>query len=545
MRNDIYPRFDANYNQPINQAAVGGNHPNFPNVNNKNFSKINKQTEGLNFKLKNLKFNNDNRQNIADANINFFKNKKEEMQKIINKFNSSIGIEDVKTTKNDISNLLKNCELKIKNCQLKYEERNLSVIRSHLDLISVEDFNTLNNDLQKNKILNESFFEKKENEKEGDLSIDINKINIKDHKKMISEFIKKNRNIFLLKFEYKNLSHKSKEHFINYLNKLISKGIKDKGLSAIDFEKLNEELKIKSNSDSNLNNFKKINDYVDLNQIGFGLQNNSINNNNSNNNLYSNYFNINNDLVNYPNNYQNNNINNNLYYNKHPQQENDYFDDIIPRMDRIIQNSKPQIQAQGNSINNLDKNNVNNINNRNANIHSLDNFSLLNDNDIPHQIENDSYIFNYYNNIQNTRNTTEMDKRLARETLINEFQLEINQPDLAYEQSEYFFAGTDDLNFAVRNYYEYKYQDDKLLITFVFPSGNSYSIKKDFTDKPDVIFDEILKIMSTKENKNDLFEFELIQEGRGVISIPKKVKYLGGLNLEKNKKISVRYLINQ
>jgi len=496
-----------------------------------------KQLESLKFTFKNLKRSSDRKE--EESVLKKFESKEEEIKKIINKFNAKMETGDIRVKASEINNSLKEIENKIFFISRIFEENNLNQIRNYLDHIPLEEYKQFSLNLEKNKILNESLKERKENHKEQKDGFDINHIDMTfDQKKLIIEFLKKYRNIFLLKSDYNNLNKNDKENLIKYLNKLISLGNKENNVSQIDFDKLDQQSKKQNlNSAEDLKRLKFINDFVDSNIISGGEHNRNIKHASSLNNInYNNNFQYN-QPKNFPSDVNiiqaNNSYNNPSTYNtvQHNKNSNfDFFGNVVPN------NNVSHPQQPNKNINNPF---ITNPKDHNNDKHYFDDFSLLRDN----SSESNNNFQALYENYPKSNENFDKSKKLARIILINEFKVAINRSDLSFDLAENFFFGTDDLKFAVQNYYQNKYEEENLKMNFKFPGGKDYAITKNFTDSPFSIFDDITNIIF--KEKKEYIEFKLIQDGgRGVIDIDCHVNFLGGLNIEKNKIINVKYDLN-
>jgi len=561
MKKEYYPKFDKYPNLNLSQKDNNSNVNTFYSQtfqvskdSNQKVSSAYKSLATLNITIKNLKRRNEN--NKDHTGIKVFEMKVNEMEKIIQKFNMNNKLDEISCKTEEIKNNLKELEDRIFFSNQHFDKNNINQIKNYLEHISLDEYKNLCNELEKIKILKQNLSDVNLNKQESDVIFDINHIEISlDQKQSILKFIKKFRNIFLLKFEYKNISGKNKENLLKYLNQLIAFGNKDTNISPIDFDKLNQESKKFHNHPvEDLNTLKIINELVDNNYNNFSNFN-KISNNNTKNIESNDYFQAEN---NYPN---MNKMSNNIYDSfinpalfGNPKNNNNNFDKQIPT------NANQNFDFFGNLIENTSHNNnisnfygsYNKIDNTNYdfndkvykqstinnNIHSIDDFKLLKNS--TYNNPNSDYLkYNFNHKNQNTN----YDKKLAREMLINEFKEGINRLDLDFESADNFFAGSDDLDFAVLNYYQLKYQEEDLSMTFLFPSGKEFKLVKGFTDNPSSVFEDITNIILTQEKK-DVFEFRLLQEGRGLIDIDKNIRYLGGLNIEKNKKIQVKYVID-
>jgi hypothetical protein len=418
----MYSDSSTKYNEIFSQMGFSSS---IGIQSNKKITSIYKNIEKLNFTFKNLKTNNSAREKQVGNLLNKYDTKEQEITKIINKFDTNFEVENLELRKKEMNIKLNDIE-KILKHETNLKNNDVSYLSNYLEYITLEEYKNINEELKKIIIFNETIENKKSNESNpNNSSFDINDIKISlDRKTILINFFKKYRNIFLLKFEFKNIRNKTKENLIIYLNKLIGMGNKSGNISKIDFDKLNEVIK-KTNTSS-------------VEQIK-----------------------------------------------------------ILKYIDEFVDSF------------------VVNPDNRNINVNLLNN----------------------HNNHENF----DKDKKFAKNILVNEFKIEINRPDMNFDTAENFFAGTDDLEFAVSNYFQNKYQDENLKMVFLFPSGKEYFLIKNFTDTPSSIFDDITNIIVFEEKK-EIIEFTLIQEGIGRIDIVNNMKYIGGLNILKNKKIYVKYL---
>ena len=563
MNNIMYPKFSKNnINKNIENEQE--------NINkiNKSFSKS--KTLRWNIIYDDLHFLNFSFNKINSK--NFFDKKHEENTSKINKDKNSIEkiMQKFQFSKIDTKNLLNQVDdIKIKiseksqNKNLNFFLENKFSFSNFFDFLSIEEVKKLKETIEKQDILL-----KKLNENDSSPNKEVIEMNLRDNKKILEELINKNRNILLLGFEYKNLSSKERLNFINYIRKIISLGFRDKNPNMfylenpntnnyktspvqVDNKKIINELvdnnKINYNNyynynynkeNTNLNSLKNQkfippyptgNTNLNLNSnqpYNYNLYNNNINNNpNFNSNYYINKNpipNINQNYGNYPNyNYQKNlNFNNNIYDYLNPTNKENYNTKNIN-----IYNSPPSKDV---------KNFLSDINNE---------FSLLSEKNTTN-INSSPDTLKNMNTFENPIKYVDLKTNEVNQGLLREFKVQIRDPFMKDEIAENFFAGSNDILFALQNYFELKYQDDKLRVKLVFPSGNEYVIIKNFTDKSTDIFEETLKIMHKYEKKN-AYEFILVQEGMfQKIEINKDIKYLGGLNIDVHKRIFVYYLCN-
>ena len=553
-----YPDFSNNNKLPNNNNP-GKTTTNILKTKGIRWLDIYQEANVLNFKYSNLKTKN---YKTELQNHNIIKDK-DAINKIINKFELNLKGENILKNSVEIKHQLSSIEDRVNLTNENFISNNLNVLRKHLDYISIEELNKIEETIKKNEIINQSLLEKNSIENNSS-EIEIGDIKLIDNNKnIIRDIFIKYRNIFLLDLDYKNLNMKEKENFVKFLKKLIQMGYKDKTINIFDIEKLNIGNNDNSNNNSNkiqeYNNIKIINDLFDKNHFN----NQNLPNNNNQNNIYPSFNN-----QNIPNN--NNQIGNNYNIsnqnscniqniNNPTLNKNDiFYPNFLSNQIQVFDafninnsnnnNSQSQPQKEKSFSNYYNNENdypkfQNNSNNKNKNIDNSEfEFSLFCNVDNPAPLEDFSSNNNNSNNFDLSNKNFEIDKNIAKELLINEFKLSINQPTMQNALAENFFAGSDDILFALSNYFEYKYQSEKLDLTFVFPSKKEYKVKKDFTDKPSEIFEEILKIAYTLEKIN-VYEFEIFQDNK-VIEIGKNTQYLGSLNIDKNKKIIVKYTTN-